>query len=582
MLKTNRFFPFVALSVLLLSSALVALSACSSKKVVPAPQPLSAEAQTNYDYLVYQDQVQRLQRHFAEGKRSKLTRAEVATITAQAEEALDRLLKKAPTPQLYLEKAALYWNSPKEAARARVSLREGLALFPDNQMLTIYLANSYLMEDRAVAAIDVMEEYLTRHPDDFLSRERMGMMLMDAGKDTQALDALKKIPEDKRTPDMLHVIGRAQGNLGMRKAAIKTLKKAISMDPGFTEAMVELAYQYELIKDYVAAEKMYTKIVEQDEPFPEARLRLINLNLKLNNPQRGLEVAMNGPPSKAFILDAALLFITDKFYAQGSTVLDMLTSDGTIPAEYYFYKAVIASEGEQDQKKALEYLSKVKKADRLYPHALRFKAQIYNVQGQGKEALDMARMGKKLFPNGTIFYILESALLMEENDAAGAERVILEGLDVLKDNPELMYELAMIYEELDRRSEGLAVMEQVLRSHPDHASALNYVGYTLAEEARDLDRALVLVQKAAVLDPENGYVLDSLAWVHFKKGELGRAWENINYAVDIVEDDPTIWEHYGDIAAALGEKKEAAKGYNYSLRNRTKHIDRVKRKLKNL
>ncbi len=125
-------------------------------------------------------------------------------------------------------------------------------------------------------------------------------------------------------------------------------------------------------------------------------------------------------------------------------------------------------------------------------------------------------------------------------------------------------------------------MEQVLRAHPDHTNALNYVGYTLAEEGHDLDRALVLVQKASLLDPENGYILDSVAWVHFKMGQLKLAWENIGYAVDIINNDPTVWEHYGDIARALGKTKSARKGYNYSLKYRTKNVDRVKQKLKDL
>jgi len=407
-------------------------------------------------------------------------------------------------------------------------------------------------------------------------------MLMDAGKDAEALDELNKIPADKRSPDTFYAIGRAQGNLGIRKAAIINLKKAVAMDPSFTEAMVELAYQYELNKDYVAAEKIYTRILEQGDPFPEARLRLINLNLKLNNPARAMEMALGGPPSKSFILDAALMFINDDFYAQGSTVLDMLTSDGEIPAEYYFYKAVIANEGESDQNKALDYLSKVKKEDRLYPHALRFKAQLYNTQGKEKDALAIARMGKELYPDGTIFYILESGLLMGQNDNAGAEKVLKNGLSRLKNNPELTYELAMLYEEENRRAEGLNLMEQILRAHPDHVNALNYVGYTLAEEGHDLDRALVLVQKASLLDPENGYILDSVAWVHFKMGQLKLAWENIGYAVDIIDNDPTVWEHYGDIANALGKTKAARKGYNYSLKYRGKNADRVKQKLKDL
>jgi len=543
---------------------------------------MSRSAQLNYDYLLYRDQMQQLQRHVTEGKRSTLTDEEANQLHINAVEALDRVLATEPSPELYLEKAGLFWNHPEGTSRSRATLKEGLEKFPDDRMLTIYLANSYIADNRVEDAINVMNEYLAKHADDIQAREQLGQMFMDAGKDAEALDVLKLIPEKERTADAIYIMGRVQGNLGMRKSAITNLKKAVAMDPHFTEALVELAFQYELAKDYVSAEKIYTSILTQSDSFPEARLRLINLNLKLNNPAKALQLTLDGPPSKSFILDAVLMFINDDFFAQGSTALDMLTSGGTTPAEYYFYKAVIADEGENDPDKALEYLGKVEETDRLYPHALRFKAQLFSIQGKDKEALDIAVKGKDLYPDATIFYILESSLHKQNKDLVGAERALKQGLARLKNDPELTYELAMTYEAMGRRTEGLALMETVIRSHPDHANALNYVGYTLAEENRELDRALVLVTKASSLDPENGYILDSVAWVHFKKGNLDKAWEYVRYAVDVVDNDPTIWEHYGDIAAAAGKTKEARKGYNYSLKFGHSNADAIKKKLKNL
>lgn len=586
MMHTTRTHHFTVLTALLLSLAMAGLSGCASKQDgaegLPPAAPMSDEAQINYDYLVYQDQINRLQRHSALGKESDLTPAEVAEIRANAEAALDRLLSAAPTPQLYLEKAGLHWNNGKGAARARDILRQGLEVFPDDRILTIYLANSYVMDNRPTDGADIMYDFLTRHPDDYQVRERLAQMYLDAGKDAEALDQYKQIPPAERGPDALYGMARAQGNLGQRKSAIANLKKAVELDPGFTEAMVELAYQYELSKDYVAAEKTYATILEQGDPFPEARLRLINLNLKLNNPDRALEVALEGPPSKSFILDAAQMFIDDKFYAQGSTVLDMLTSGGEVPAEYYFYKAVIAYEGEEDMSKAMDYLGRVKEGDRLYPHALDFQARILHAMGKSEEALKLAREARTRFPTVPIFYQLESRLLRSMGDTDGAEKTLKTGIEKIGDAPELSYALGMLYEDSGRRDEAMTVMEGLIRSHPDHSNGLNYVGYTLAEENRDLDRALVLVNKAAELEPENGYILDSVAWVLFKRGELEEAWKQINFSVDLTVDDPTIWEHYGDIAKALGKVKEARKGYNYSLKYGTRDVKRVKQKLKSL
>lgn len=582
-MKNDRFSFPAPLALLLLGLILAGLAGCGSKSTqTEAVRPMSESARISYDYLLYQDQLRRLQRHAAMGKRSKLSRDDVDEIRTRAEAALNRLLEAAPSPQLYLEKAGLYWNEDKGVARARQVLRQGLRAFPEDRILTIYLANSYVMDNRDGDALDIMNDYLERHPDDHQVRERLAQMFMDSGDDAKALDQYKRIPTAERSPDVLYGMGRAQGNLGMRKAAIANLRHAVKDDPGFTEAMVELAYQYELSKEYVAAEKMYTSILGMGQPFPEARLRLINLNIKLNNPDRALDVALEGPPSKAFIMDAALMFIEEEFYAQGSTILDMLTSGGQIPAEYHFYKAVIANEGENDMDKAMRFLARIDRKDRLYPHALRFKAQMLHLQEKSGEALALAREAKNAFPDIPIFYILESKLLQSRDDMKSAEAPLMDGLSRLKGNPELQYALGMLYEETGRRNKALEIMESIIRNHPDHTNALNYVGYTLAEENRNLDRALVLVKKASRMEPDNGFILDSVAWVAFKQGNFQEAWKYIGFSVDVVDDDPTIWEHYGDIAAAMGKKKEARKGYNNAIKHGTKHLKRVKKKLKAL
>ena len=584
MQRIDRTFFSTALQGLALT-ALLALVGCAPQQGAARKDvalPMTESARVSYDYLVYQDLLHQLQRHAAGGEEDGMSVEQVNALHSQAAEALDRVLAAAPTPQLFVEKAGLYWNHPEGTGRSRAALKEGLEQFPDNSMLTVYLANSYIADNRVDDAVAVMDDYLSRHGDDVEAREHLGQMLMDAGQDAKALDVLKQIPEKERTPDALYTMGRVQGNLGMRKSAINNLKKAVAMDPEFTEALVELAYQYELAKDYVAAEEIYASILAQSDSFPEARLRLINLNLKLNDPGKALELALNGPPTKSFILDAVLMFVNDGFFAQGSTVLDMLNVGGAVPAEYFFYKAVIADEGESDPDKAIGFLDQVDRNDRLYPHALRFKAQILNAQGKAGEALLLATDGKRLFPDAAIFYILEASLLRQNDDLEGAEETLKQGLERLKQDPELTYELAMVYEGMGRRPEGLALMETVIRAHPDHATALNYVGYTLAEEGRELDRALVLVTKASSLDPENGYILDSVAWVHFKLKNLDKAWEYIRYAVDVVDKDPVVWEHYGDIAAAMGKKKEARKGYNFALKFNSPEADAVKEKLKQL
>lgn len=577
-------FPLVRPALLLFTLLLGAgiISGCTpARQPMAASQPieLSGEADVTYHYLVYQDIKSRLQR--AQQRPGSLTNSQLLALRSKAVESLDIVIAHEPTAELYRDKAALYWNDEKYGKKSREILREGLNRFPNDRLMTMYLANSWLIEGNSIRAASIMDNYLAAKPDDFIARERYGQMMVEAGKYADALDQFKLVPTDKYTSETHYFRARAQAKLGQRKQAIASLKQALKLYPDFVEGLAELAYLHEMGKEYDLAEKVYTELLEIDKG-PEVRLRLVNINLKLNNVDRALTLAMDGPKTKVFLLDAANIFISDGFYAQASTVLDVLAGQEPVPAEYWFYKAVIANEGESDPAKALEFLEKVSSEGKHYPQALQFRAQLLNLMGMKRQAMDAVTEGLERYPGNNRFYILKSTLLAAQGDKEAAKAVLETGMAQMPEDAELMYELAMLMESMGKRPEGLALMEKLLVKHPDHAQALNYVGYTLAEEGRDLDRALVLVTNAAKQDPDNGYILDSVAWVYYKLGDLDKAWEYIRDAVTVTKDDPTLWEHYGDIAKAMGKKKEARKGYGKSLEFGAKDPAAIKAKLKGI
>ena len=126
-------------------------------------------------------------------------------------------------------------------------------------------------------------------------------------------------------------------------------------------------------------------------------------------------------------------------------------------------------------------------------------------------------------------------------------------------------------------------MEDILESQPDNFQALNYVGYTLAEENRDLVRALQLLVRANQLSPNKSYIVDSLAWALFKSGRAQEALVEIRRAVELGgQPDSSIWEHYGDIAQHLNLKDEARKAYQNALELNPGNAESLRRRLSQL
>jgi tetratricopeptide (TPR) repeat protein len=98
---------------------------------------------------------------------------------------------------------------------------------------------------------------------------------------------------------------------------------------------------------------------------------------------------------------------------------------------------------------------------------------------------------------------------------------------------------------------------KVIKAEPQSATALNYLGYMLADRGVKLDEALNLVKQAVAIEPQNGAYLDSLGWAYFKMGQYTLAEENLRKAVDKTNDDPTVHDHLGEVYEKIGRLKEA-------------------------
>ena len=87
-----------------------------------------------------------------------------------------------------------------------------------------------------------------------------------------------------------------------------------------------------------------------------------------------------------------------------------------------------------------------------------------------------------------------------------------------------------------------------------------------ADRGEQLDRARELIEKALRIEPKNAAYLDSMGWVMFKLGQPKEALQYLLKAVELSEEpDAVIWDHLGDVYAALGETAQAREAWRKSL-----------------
>ncbi|HMB84256.1 MAG TPA: tetratricopeptide repeat protein, partial [Terriglobales bacterium] len=127
------------------------------------------------------------------------------------------------------------------------------------------------------------------------------------------------------------------------------------------------------------------------------------------------------------------------------------------------------------------------------------------------------------------------------------------------------------FERERRYAEAEEQFKKVLTSDPQHASALNYLGYMLADQNLKLEEALGYIKRAVDLDPTNGAYLDSIGWAYFRLGKYELAEENLLKASQKINTDPTVHDHLGDLYQKTGRLKLAATHWERALNewNRT-------------
>jgi tetratricopeptide (TPR) repeat protein len=129
----------------------------------------------------------------------------------------------------------------------------------------------------------------------------------------------------------------------------------------------------------------------------------------------------------------------------------------------------------------------------------------------------------------------------------------------------LMYALGSAFERAGQPDAALGQMRALLALNPDHAEALNFVGYTLAEKGVRLEEAERLVRRALALKPRSGHVLDSLGWVLFRRGDYERAVEALERAENLTGPDAIILGHLGDAYRAVARLGDAERAYRRAL-----------------
>ena len=155
-------------------------------------------------------------------------------------------------------------------------------------------------------------------------------------------------------------------------------------------------------------------------------------------------------------------------------------------------------------------------------------------------------------------------------------------LDHDNSNDHDLFLYASNLDKIGRWKEAKVLFLELLKINPRDTFTLNYLSYKLALKSQELELALGLIKKALDLDPNNGYFLDTLGWVQYKRNDFKSAVYFLEKSVSILPSSAEVIDHLGDCYLMLNRKKEAVFEWNKALKYETDKniIKKIKRKIR--
>jgi tetratricopeptide (TPR) repeat protein len=273
----------------------------------------------------------------------------------------------------------------------------------------------------------------------------------------------------------------------------------------------------------------------------------------------------------------ALIYFQLGKYAEAVKILEPLHERHPDQERITFYLAS-SLEAQGNLSQALELFSLIKPQSDFYYDARIHAAYLLEKQGLYRRGIDIVESLIREYPDKTSLYRMLSSLYEKSGDGAKSIAVLKDALAKFPGNYKLTFALGALYHTLGDEQQSISTMQMLLKENPDDATVLNFIGYTYVELGVQLDDAEKLIRKALSLKPDSGFILDSMGWLFYARGDYEQALTYLLRAAKQISDDPVILEHLGDVYQKLGKKERAREVYQRSLK--LKNEERVAAKLK--
>ena len=461
---------------------------------------------------------------------------------------------------------------------------------PDQFEITLRIGQLQEVLGRTEAAVETFQNALnlTRRPEDEISlRKELGLLFQSRKAYPEAIQQYRRIveidPDDRNSRKILAFLLFGQED---QQPALQEAETLLQADPG--------DFQMQLVRREIL--KSMNRVQEAHEGFlagfdsaigqgqtDEVQYFLVELAqdetiqpLQELDLLESLHLQLEQCRQK-FPQNPRILFVSAKI---AQTTLDIPRLDQNLRAILSDMEQALASSN-QDWISAL--------CGELYSW---YKIRLaFGTRGLSGDLLAVLKKCQPVFADNLELLRMVGLVHMDRREWLDAETVFTRARELAipgdENSKEFSFQLAAVYDKLNRLDDIERILREVIQNYPDDAEAYNFLGYTFADRNIRLEEALTLIEKALLLSPGDGNILDSLGWVYYRLGRNREAIDYLQRALELEKNHPVILDHLGDALQKEGDSEKAVHywelaiqyGPEYPLEFTPEFLERVKQKI---
>lgn len=530
---------------LLWSAFAFSLAGCAvAPESKPAPEPAAAPESADPIFHVLAAELA-----LKQGQTKQALKSYLSAMTVSDD---PRLAERATRLALYLgdreatERAATRW----------------LALAPTDPQPRAALGVLELRAGNLDAAVGHFQELVRVEPSGAAAGfQRLTSLLREEAKADAALAAMEALAADyPAEPAAQLQLAELALALKRPELALTAAEKAAALDPASTAPALLKVRAYLLAEQGDKAVALLENLLKRHTNDYELRLQYARALLTLERNDKALkqyELLLKQRPEDAQTLFvAALLSVEVGDHERARGYLLKLVNAGARVNEAYYYLGRLA-QSEKDFKGALRWYRQVEGEYR--PEAMLRIATVLAQQGEMPLARAKLNELRQDYPSLAVrSYLVEGELLRERENLAEAFEHYTAALAQHPKERDLLYARALTAALLGRVAEAEADFRAILAEQPDHAQALNALGYTLVDRTDRYQEGYELIKKAFELRPDDPAVIDSMGWAAYRLGRLQEARDYLEQAHRL-SDEAEIAAHLVEVLWRLDERQAALK-----------------------